>query len=432
MQIRRPRASTLVQVGALVGYGLVALLWSFAAWYADLWAPRPGGFSAVLWWLSCFSFPRREVETWAIAPVGVVAVVVLLVRAAARVRLRVSGVDVLAGLRREVPRALRVALVAVPALIGAALVVLGWMQDDWERAVATAAWTILSLFLPVHGVALAGRLLLRWLWSPLLDPQERGRRADGFVFSAVAATPEARLAVGSFAALSIVFSAAIALDPAIANPDTWKALLAYTVIAAGVAAAYGRASRIALGFDGVRIGGTSRTRFFAYRALDGVEERGHDIVLRAQGRPVVRLQLHGRDAGLRGAVVERLRAAIEAARAPAGGAVRMLAESASAAVLSRAARGDAGYRAQGATRDQLWEVVETAKADGAARARAAQALAEACHEEDRARLRATAERCAEPGTRAILERLAEAEAEAEQEAGAVPVRVAASPGRAGA
>src|SRR6185437_807324 len=149
----------------------------------------------------------------------------------------------------------------------------------------------------------------------------------------------------------------------------------------------------------------------------------HEVVLRAHGRAVVRLQLHGRDAGLRRAVVERVRAAIEAARAPAGGAARTLAESASAATLAQAARGDGNYRAQGVTRDQLWEIVETANADGVARARAARALSAARNEEDRARLRAAAERCAEPETRAILEHLAEAEAEAEEAAGAaVPLR----------
>jgi hypothetical protein len=440
MQTRRPRASVLVHVSALVGYGLLAALQSNAAW--DFFGRHLGAFSRFVWTMRYFSVPWDTIETTAIGAAAVMAGVVLFVRGAARMRLRVSGVDVLEGLRREVPRALRVALVAVPAVLTSVPALgeqsgrWGWLAEDWRRWVGLAVWTTLTVVLPVHGVALIGHLLLRWLRSPLLDAQERAmieapeRRADGFVFSAVAATPEARFAVGAFAAASLVFSAAIAVDPAVpASPQTTTVLLVYGLIAAGVAAAYGRASRIALGFDGVRIGGTSRTRFFAYRDLDGVEERGHEIVLRGRGRPVVRLQLHGRDAGLRAAVVERLRAAIEAARAPVRGAARMLAESAPAALLSQAARGDGSYRAQGATRDQLWEIVETANADGVARARAARALAERCPDEDRARLRAAAERCAEPETRAVLERLAEAEAEAEEEH-AVLARVASAPGRA--
>src|SRR5262249_17736124 len=161
------------------------------------------------------------------------------------------------------------------------------------------------------------RGLGRWALTPLVYDDERERGADGFVFSAVAVTWEARAAVVLFAMVMLAANAAFVLVPTVASsPNTSTAFLAYTAFPAAFSLGFRRASRIALGFDGVRIGGTSRTRFFAYRDLDAVETtRAGDVVLRRHGRVVLRLQLHGRDASLRGAIVERLRGAIAQAAA---------------------------------------------------------------------------------------------------------------------
>ena len=64
----------------------------------------------------------------------------------------------------------------------------------------------------------------------------------------------------------------------------------------------------------MHVSGSARTRFFAYRELDDAQARGDDLVLTRGARIVLRLQLHGKDAARRAAVLERIRGAIRRAK----------------------------------------------------------------------------------------------------------------------
>jgi len=192
--------------------------------------------------------------------------------------------------------------------------------------------------------------------------------------------------------------------------------LVYIALIAAAASEFQRASRIAVGNDGILVSGTSRTRFFGYHEVDGAEgtDRG-EIVLRRGEAVVLRLQLHGDDAMRRDELLARVRGQIARAAALAGGHAQRLAQAASAAELGRAARGGGDYRAAGSTRDDLWEVVEAPIAASERRRAAAAALAASFDGDDRARLRIAAEHCADPAARAALLRIAEGVAEAELE-----------------
>jgi hypothetical protein len=376
----------------------------------------------------------RDVGSLALTAATIMAVAVFVARMIARASLRATGADPRARLQRwieERPRTVR-ALLAAPAALTLNLDLVGRvLEAAVTRPVAAAVWLVAGIAAPALGVWLLARSLLRGMLAPLVHEGEAERSADGFSFSAVAVTREARAAVALLAVATLAVLAALVFMPTTAgDPRVPPALLAYTVLAATAAAAFRRASRVALGLDGVRIGGTSRTRFFAYRDLDAVEATfAGDILLRRHGRVVLRLQLHGEDASLREAIVARLRDAIAVAGTPGGGAAHRLAESASPALLAQAARGDGNYRAPGATREELWEVVEKPSANGKARTLAANALARGGDREDRARLRIAAERCADPETREALEKLAASEAQAEEEAN--PLRPAAQTARIG-
>jgi hypothetical protein len=392
---------------------------------------------AALWLGYAFFFGLLASIPWAVGTtvllgaallVGTVALpLVWLARIVARARLRATGADALAHLRGWVsakPRAVR-ALLAAPSLLGVGASLLGtnamfWLACQQRGLLQTLVWVLGLWVLPGAGLWLVGRASLRGLLAPLADEAGGAAEgADGFLFSAVAVTPETRAAVG---ALSLVSVAAVALFAAVpvtvlTGPGALAAIVAYVAAAAAATAAFQRASRVALGFDGVLVTGSSRTRFFAYRDLDEVETaRGGDIVLRRHGRVALRLQLHGEDAARSGAILERLRDAIARAKDPGGGGAHALADAASAVLLARAARGDADYRTAGATREEIWELVEAASTGGTTRAAAAAALAPELDGDGRARLRVAAQRCAEPAVRRTLLRIAGGdEAEGEEE-----------------
>ena len=61
-----------------------------------------------------------------------------------------------------------------------------------------------------------------------------------------------------------------------------------------------------------------------------------------------------------------------------------------------------GFRVASVPLERLWRVVEDPRADRDARTGAAIALAPALHDDDRARLRAVADGCAEPRLRVAL------------------------------
>ena len=157
----------------------------------------------------------------------------------------------------------------------------------------------------------------------------------------------------------------------------------------------------------MRVAGTSRTRFFAYRDLDDVRVTGGDLELLRRGNVVVRLQLHGADAVRRDAVCDRIRRHIDAREGGKDAVAAQLVASASREQLARVASGGADYRAASLSREALWALIEGPAVDAASRRATAEALAKTSDEGERARLRVAAEHCADPQVRVALERLAE-------------------------
>ncbi len=342
-------------------------------------------------------------------------------RLVARARLRAEGKDPRARLRGWIaahPWA-AAAWITAPIFLAAEALLGSTWGWGWGSPLAIALRAGLGALLPAVGGAALAREVGRTASAPLLDAADAPPAdADGLLFSAVAVTPEARAGVAALAVATLVAVAALlSVKNDVLEAYGMPALAAYLALAAGGAAIYRRASRIAVGLDGIHIRGTSRARLFAYRDLDKVDvtPRG-EIVLSRGGRAALRLQLHGPDASRRDLIVARLRDAVERAHAPGSGAAARLSDAASSALVAQAARGDGDYRAPGVTRDELWEVVEAPATAPAARARAAGALAEGSTREERARLRIAAEHCADPDARATLMRFAGPEAEAEREA----------------
>ncbi len=347
-------------------------------------------------------------------PLGLVA------RAFARRRLRAQDVDAFAKVRAHLdskPRTLR--RLSAGAAVGVAALapfVVGDHLGRWTPSFAIGFAA--ALMLAGAGVAALARSLVRRVVAPF-DAAERGpvgADADGMFFSAVAVTREARAVVAVFALASLAMLAFLIAAPL--NPTELAApVAAYVTAASAAALAFRRMSRIALGVDGLLVSGTSRTRFYAYKDLDEVSVSAFgDVVLKKDERVVLRLQIHGDDAPRTTAIVSRIQASISHAAAAADDGAQRLAER-SPAVLAQAARGDGNYRSPGATRDALWEIVESGASNASARAAAARALAQKPSARDRQRLRIAAEQCVDPSARAELLRIAPAAAnEAEGEA----------------
>jgi hypothetical protein len=392
----RPALVSLASVLVLIGYGLVQ---------------RPAR--------ETIPFYRLE---WALvlALVGaaMAAPLVFVARIGARARLRATGRDAFARIRRWAaawPRAAS-ALLATPTLAMLAasyshafLYALTWESDPAQlgphpRTQDAVFFILLVWIAPSLGSGLVWRSLLRGFLVPLAD-DAAVRDAEGFTFSAVAVTPETRAAVFGIIALTVGVVAALGWVPSslLYKPLGAALILGYAAAATGAVWLFQRASRIGVGFDGVLVHGSSRTRFYAYRDIDEVEAtRWGDVLLRRQGRVVLRLQLHGTDEGRHVAVAERIRAGLSGAREQAGGAAHRLVEARGKASFVHAATGQASFRSPGMTRDALWEVVEAAASSGESRVAAAEALEIGASPEDRARLRFAAERCAEPAVRSAL------------------------------
>jgi len=127
---------------------------------------------------------------------------------------------------------------------------------------------------------------------------------------------------------------------------------------------------------------------------------------------LLRLQLHGRDAMRRDAIVERIRAGIaRVAMVERDGAANLV-KAASPDTVARSMRGGADYRMASVSRDGLWALVEGAAVDADARTAAARAILETGTTEERARVRVAAGLCADPQVRVALEEMADDEPEA--------------------
>jgi hypothetical protein len=328
----------------------------------------------------------------------------LLARSLARGRVRASLPDPLAGARAWTSAHPNVttALLALPALSWSALLLAHRADFNWFAI--DAAWMLVA---GLSQFALA-RGALRALVAPTLAEgeevaSEQGVEERELVFEAVAVTRETRAAVAAMAALPIAV-VAIGLLASPSNHVMAWVIAGYLSVAAAGTLAFRRASRIAIGVDGVLVSGSSRTRFFAYRDVDDARARGANLELYRGGSVVLRLQLHGKDAARRSAVLARLRDAISAARERRGVGAEILLDAASrgdGAERSTIGRGD--YRQPSPSREQLWEVVEGGAANAKARTAAASALATSLDAGDRARLRVVAAQCAEPRLRVALE-----------------------------
>jgi hypothetical protein len=397
----------------------VAAALAFANWFCvffDPYAQRgwPWLLRAVAdRWIACGAFVAP--------PLALLALIAFGVRMVARQHVLAGGADPLEGVRRWVAERRWISHVFHGGAALCTVCVLFLARDRYTLPVEEAAFLCGGLALPALAVVLALRAFGRAVIAPLVHPSELERKdADGYLFSAVAVTAESRAAVGLLAALTVGLVAFLASTSSVFRPTGLAVALGYGALATLMAYSFQAISRIAIGLDGVRVSGSSRPRFHAYRDLDGVDvARGGDVVLLRRGRAALRLQLHGADAARRGPVVERLREAIARAHAPEAVAQR-LAETATPTVLAQAARGDGDYRSPAASRDALWEVVEAPAATGETRARAARALAAGAGGADRARLRIAAERCAEPKARQALARIAVGEEEDEEEEARAP------------
>jgi hypothetical protein len=253
----------------------------------------------------------------------------------------------------------------------------------------------------------------RALLSPTLDeaePQRAEVTSDEITFDAVAVTRETIAAVVAMAALPLwPLLYFLLINTHASHAVAIGGMFAQAAVAFGGAAYFRRASRIAVGVDGVLITGTSRTRFFPYRELDGARvERGGDLVLLRGKRTVLRLQLHGEDASKRDAVLARIVEAIAHVKSGRGTVAAQLVSAASGDHLARAASGGADYRGAALTREQLWALVEGPEVEESARRAAAEALARTGDDSERARLRVAAEHCAAPQVRVALLELADA------------------------
>jgi hypothetical protein len=341
--------------------------------------------------------------------VAVVAVPLIIVaRVLARGRVRAGNADPLDGVRAFASK--RKWLAFAPAILWTTFLALSRAAQWSHFANAVEGVTsfipgLVAAFVGFYALSRAG---LRAVTAPTVAKDDASGesmtiRDDEITFSAVAVTPETKGAVVAVAlAPQIVTVLVSTLKMA---PSVGWLVLAYVAVIAAAIAAFSRASRVAVGIDGVHVRGTSRQRFFAYRDLDGARVRGSDLELLRGERVLLRLQLHGADAARADAVLSRIQASIARVAERRGRAEEGLVESATAEQIARAVAGAVDFRQPTVSREALWEIVEGPTVDAAAREAAAKALVKTAVGEDRARLRVAAARCADPRVRVALERI---------------------------
>ena len=364
-----------------------------------------------------------------LACAAVPAVVALVLRGFAWRRIRAGLADPLQALRRR-PRAMQLAAWApAVAYFAMYLRVLFGHVSPWiahlhllfarvEPGVAPSSLEIVHYVVPHTLIALGlgklGSMVVRELLEPVPEePVQALPREEGdIVFSAVAVTPRTRGAVGAMGVASAAMALWVALAPSemlVESPAFLAAVAAYIAAAAGAVYAFRRASRVAIGIDGVYVGEAASTRFFAYRGMDEVRAAGADLEVLRGGRVVLRLQLHGDDAGRRDEVLARVADAIARARSGETRGVEALVQSMAARKKAAAAAVEpSGYREPTLTREHLWGLVEGAATDAPTRTAAAEALAHALplDGDERSRLRVAASRVADPRVRVALGSLA--------------------------
>ena len=363
----------------------------------------------------------------ALAAATFFAPLAVLARFLARARLRAGLADPLEGARgwvAEHPTRTR-ALLALPALAWAAFVA----SFFHGAALELIPWVAVPGSIAAVGHFVLARAGLRGLLAPTGAGVARVPlevAGDAVTFDAVAVTLETRAAVAGMAALPVVLLSVLGSHAITSDAGALGAVTAYVAASIGGVLLFRRASRIAVGLDGVLVTGSSRTRYYAYRDLDEARVRGANLELLRGGRTVVCLQLHGQDAQRRDAVLARVRESIRRADEGKRDTTAHYVVSASDAALGRVADGAGDYREAAISREQLWTVVEGPSLDGAARRAAARALVRSGHPDERARLRVAAERCAEPLVRVALEQLV-TDGASDEDHEAPPAKLRASP-----
>ena len=354
----------------------------------------------------------------------ILVVLGFLARTLARARVRAGHTDPLERIRAFAKSsAHQMELTVAPAVLWGLVAGRMFFHGYWDRRAemdhqlfAYLPGFVVPMILVLLGQIVLARRGLAALVAPTLDESETGEaaeesRADGFTFDAVAVTRETRAAVGGLAALSVAMTALAVSMPVshMRDPAFLAGVAAYVAVAGGAALLFRRASRVAVGLDGVHVHGSSRSRFYAYGELDGARANGGDIQLLRGTRVVLTLQLHGKDAARRDALVKRLDAAITRASEERDEPAVSFVNSASQEDLVRAAEGGGSYRRLAVSRDQLWSALEGPSVAASARRAAAEALAGSTDPSERARFRIAAEQCAEPAVRVRMRELIEEE-----------------------
>jgi hypothetical protein len=352
-------------------------------------------------------------------PLGLVA------RTLARARVRAGLPDPLDRVRTFIaarPRGAK-AMTAAPAALGVLLSVASYLRffRYWPEGKAELMVSSLvpGLILP-GAIALVAQLALtsrgvRALLGATRDDDETARAevtADGYDFDAVAVTTETRAAVAAMAALPLVFFGILTLlskAHLLRGTGDLAVIAVYVATTLAGVALFTRKSRIAVGVDGILIMGSSRERFFGYREVDGARSRGGNLELLRGTRVLLRLQLHGKDAARREALLARIEAAIALAAEGREQPSTSFVASASKAQLTQIAQGGGDYRQAAMSREQLWDLLEGPAIDTATRRAAGEALAMTDDPAERRRLRVVAEQCAEPAVRVRLQALVEDE-----------------------
>lgn len=336
--------------------------------------------------------------------------VVALMRVGARARLRAGHADPLESARGFVTKHPRWAALAtaLPGLAWTARLAHLWWSADAAHPIAPWEAGLAAFAVPAGMALLANVLLahkgLRALLAPTLtEDSAEDETAEGFTFEAVAVTRETVAAVAALVVVSVAMVALVTKRPT--GPPTFGLIAAYTALAAGAAAAFQRASRVSIGLDGVFVGGSSRRRFFAYRDIDDVRAWSGDLELVVRGRVALRLQLHGKDGSRTHALLARLREELERARAQREDPATAFVASADASAIARAAGGASSYRTTAPSRDKLWEMFESPAIAAESRQAVGEALLHGLANDERARFRVAADRCADPAVRVRLQEL---------------------------
>jgi hypothetical protein len=327
---------------------------------------------------------------------GLAMLAVLAARSLASALVRRGRADPLERLRSQGwPRRL---LNAAPSVVGALALWTSWASAEGLAAIGVAA---VAYFV--------ARMSVDTLLARAGEQGAGPKRADEIVFWAVPVTPRTLAVVGAFVAALVAMIAVVSLTG-------WdKVIYAYVATAVLVPFAFRRASRIAVGVDGVWVRDASHARFFAYRDLDEARAKGADLELVRGRRATLHLQMHGEDEAQRDEVIARVNAGIARSRDASSRGAEMIVQTVGTSDVAASTNGADTYRLPSISRDQLWQLVEGSTADASTRTAAAQALATTLDAGDRARLRVAATQCVEPRLRVSLEELAGAGEEEESQ-----------------